>query len=60
MHLDFNVSLKIGTFRQKASPTLSIFVIACCIMVVALLFMMQRAQAAADNLSAGSDYSSYL
>ena len=60
MNLEFDMKIKMGTFKQKASPWLSYFVIVCCIIITSLLFIMQKSEVAAEAISSKSDYSSYL
>lgn len=43
--------MKIGNLQTKASSPLSTFVLACSIVTVGLLFVMQKAQKTADALS---------
>ena len=45
---------------KRVHPFLSMFVMACCIVTVVLLFVMQRAVQASNNLSGkNSEYKSY-
>lgn len=50
MNLAFNMSLKIGTFKQKANPMLVYFVFSCIVITVGLLFIMQKAVAKGETL----------
>jgi hypothetical protein len=59
MKIDFKMSFKLGTFKQKAHPILSIFVIACAIVTVGLLYILQKTEAAADTLN-NTSYTQYL
>jgi hypothetical protein len=54
--------MDIGNLKQKAHPILSTFVIACMIVTVGLLYIMQKSTATADNLNAkeGPDWQTYL
>lgn len=51
--------MNIGSFNQKAHPVLSIFVMACCITITGLLFVVEKAQETRDALAAKGDYSIY-
>lgn len=52
--------MKIGNLQSKASKPLSVFVIACSIVTVALLFVMEKTEHTRDALSSKSDFSAYL
>ena len=43
--------IEIGHLKQKASPTLSIFVLISCIVITGLLFVVQRAEALKTNFN---------
>jgi cbb3-type cytochrome oxidase subunit 1 len=51
--------LKVGSLTQRAHPILSIFVMACCIVTVGLLYVMQKAEATADSLVRSRSYSQF-
>ena len=52
--------MQIGHLKQKANPIVAWFVMCCCIVTVGLLYLMQKTYAAADNIAANADYSTYL
>ena len=54
--------MQIGNLNQKAHPILSTFVIACMVVTVGLLYIMQKSTATADNLNSkeGSNWQTYL
>jgi hypothetical protein len=52
--------MEIGHLTQKAHPVLSWFVIACCVVTVGLLYVMQKTYAAADAIAEKSGYSQYM
>jgi hypothetical protein len=52
--------MNLGQFRQKASPTLVSFVFGCIVVTIGLLYIMQKAEATANNLILPSDSSYYL
>lgn len=43
--------MKIGNLKSAASRTLSAFVLACCIVTVGLLFVMEKAERAGEAIS---------
>ncbi|MES3004595.1 MAG: hypothetical protein V4690_00615 [Patescibacteria group bacterium] len=46
--------------KQKASNGLVLFVLACTIIIVGLLYVMQKAEATREHLNEQSDFESYL
>ena len=48
------MNLKIGNIKQKASPILSTFVISCAIVIVGMLYVMQKVEDTAVNWYNGS------
>lgn len=52
--------IKVGTFTQKAHPILSWFVIASCIVTVGLLYVVEKAEEAAQGIESSSPYTAYL
>jgi len=52
--------MQIGNLRAKAHPILSTFVIACSVVTVGLLFVMQKAEQARQALASERDYSGYI
>ncbi len=52
--------MKVGHLKDTASPALKTFVLACAIVTVGLLFVMEKGQQTRDVLSARGDYSAYL
>lgn len=51
--------MKIGTLHSKAPSVLSTFVLACSIVTVGLLFVMQKAEDTRQALANKGDYSAY-
>ena len=52
--------MNIGNLRSKARPVLSTFVIACSVVTVGLLFVMQKAGQTRQALASQADYSGYI
>lgn len=51
--------MRIGTLQSKAHPLVSTFVLACSIVTVCLLFVMQKAERTRQALADQGDYSAY-
>lgn len=49
----------IGKLQSKAHPIISTFVLACSIVTVGLLFVMQKAEHTRQALADQGDYSAY-
>lgn len=52
--------MQIGNLRTKANPVLSTFVIACLLVTIGLLFVIQKAEQKRQALSSQEDYSAYI
>lgn len=55
-----NKILPVGSFKQKASPVMSYFVVICLVVTVGLLFVMQRSEAISDSFMSVTYYSDYI
>ena len=52
--------MQIGNLHAKARPVLSTFVIACSVVTVGLLFVMQKAEQTRQALTSQRDYGGYI
>lgn len=51
--------MTLGNLQSKAHPILSTFVLACAVVTVGLLFVMQKAEDTRQALANQGDYSAY-
>lgn len=51
--------MQIGNLRAKARPVLSTFVLACSVVTVGLLFVMQKAEETKQAIASRADKSAY-
>jgi len=42
--------MNLGTLRQKASNTLTVFVLMCAVVIVSLLYVVQKSEELGNNL----------
>jgi hypothetical protein len=52
--------MQTGNLKAKARPILPVFVLACSVVTVGLLFIMQKSEATREALASRGDYSVYL
>ena len=46
--------MEVGNLKQKASPYIVYFVFGCIIIIIGLLFVMQKSELLAESISYGS------